>query len=62
MHYICKQTKDLTTMHKSLKLNMGLGPNPDSQDPSKKPVPAELGAELCADRPDSPYPWMSGAT
>lgn len=49
-------------MHKSLKLNMGLGPNPDSQDPSKKPVPAELGAELCADRPDSPYPWMSGAT
>lgn len=39
-------------MHISLKLYVGLGPNPESQDPPKRPVAAELGAELCADRSD----------
>lgn len=41
---------------------MGLDPNPESHDRPKTTVPAEVGAELCADRPDSPYPWMYGAT
>lgn len=60
MHYICKQTKDLTTTHKSLKINVDLHLSPESQDPPKTPVPAELGAELCADRSDSPTPGCLG--
>lgn len=54
--------KDLTTVHISLKLYIGLDPSPDSQDPPKGPVAAELEAELCADRSDPPTPGCFGAT
>lgn len=46
--------KDLTTVHISLKLYVGLDPSPESQDSPERPVAAELGAELCADRSDLP--------
>lgn len=49
-------------MHKSSKLSMGSNPDLESQDPPKAPVPAELEAELCADRLDSLYIWIFGAT
>lgn len=52
--------KDLTTVHISLKLYVGLDPNPESQDPPKRPVAAELGAELCADRSDPLTPGCLG--
>lgn len=48
--------KDLTTVHVPLKLYVGLDPNPESQDPPKRPVAAELGAEPCADKSDPPTP------
>lgn len=54
--------KDLTTMHKPLKLGVVWDPDSESQDPPKTPVAAELGSEVCADRPDSPYPRMYGVT
>lgn len=52
--------KDLTTVHISSKLYVGLDPSSESQDPPKRPVAAELGTELCADRSDPPAPGCLG--